>query len=618
MSNRLAQEESPYLQQHINNPVHWYGWCNEAFERAKSENRGIFISIGYSSCHWCHVMEHEVFENEKIAEILNEYFICVKVDREERPDIDKHYQEVHQLINQRSGGWPLSMFCTPENKPFYSGTYIPPESYANVLGFRELVTILSEKIGSKDEKLFNNANEIEKFLKVPSHPKEATKLHEQIGTRFLTGVHNYYDEKNGGFSVAPKFPQTSTLNMLLNLYLIYDNQEAKKMLEHTLHVMAKGGMYDIVDGGFCRYSTDDSYLVPHFEKMCYDNGLLIEIYSRAYKHLKDERYLEVASQSADFMEKFMSENSLYYSASDADSDGAEGTYFVYDYDETFEYLKAQNIEESYISEALKALSITKSGNFEGNSIARFTCKEKYEDVLAHLKVMRQSRAYPFIDKKVITSCNAMMVKGVLELSNSEKSYKDDAIKTLHVLLEKMYKNDILYHSMLINSQPKIEAFLEDYAYLGVALIKAYETTFDEYYLIIAQKLANRALEKFYESGRWYFSKGDFETLEGISDGTFPSSISVMVDLLLSLSIHIDIKYKHFAFKTLEYNSLKLMKSPSNAPYLSNMALRYIKEDRVVKSTQENLEKIESIKYPYTTLHVSKDSDYMICGDSSCF
>ncbi|MDP2894076.1 MAG: DUF255 domain-containing protein, partial [Sulfurimonas sp.] len=371
MSNRLANEDSPYLQQHKDNPVEWYPWCEEAFQRAKEENKAVFISIGYSSCHWCHVMEENVFTNKECAEILNKHFISIKVDREERPDIDKHYQEVYMLLNRRSGGWPTSIFCTPDNKPFFAGTYIPPHSKEESIegmGFIELTRLIADKISQNDEQLLKNADEIENFLNHKEHPKEATVLKEDFAKNFMLQAKNNYDTLHGGFSIAPKFPHASTLGTLLAIDKLYDDKAARAMVITTLNSMKQGGIYDLVEGGFCRYSVDDKWLVPHFEKMLYDNALLCELYTNAYLTYKDESFLHVAKECADFWHNHMSENNLLYSASDADSEGEEGTYYIYSYDEVYEALAKEGYEK--IDELLGKLSISKEGNFEGKNIIR--------------------------------------------------------------------------------------------------------------------------------------------------------------------------------------------------------------------------------------------------------
>ena len=626
MPNRLQYEDSPYLQQHKENPVDWWPWCDEAFEKAKAENKGIFISIGYSSCHWCHVMEHEVFENETIAVYLNEHFISIKVDKEERPDIDKHYQEVHQLLNRRAGGWPTSIFSTPENKPFYAATYIPPEPVDRNMGFMQLIEIIAPKIKENDEKLFQNADEIETYLRPDKRPTEAKELQLAIVDTFVKQASHNYEATYGGFSATPKFPHVSTLTALLNITAVESNKEAEKMLRHTLEQMQRGGMLDIVEGGFCRYSTDDKWLVPHFEKMTYDNGLLIELYTKASSLLDDARLLVTAKESADFMLEKMAEADLFYSASDADTEGEEGKYFVYDYEEVVSCLQAEGYDKQKVEEITKALSITPEGNFEGNNIVQLLPDERpewFSDVMRLLRGLRERRQYPFIDKKVQVSWNAMMISALYTLGDFEPAYRDQATAHLDALLASMYIDGTLYHSTLIHKKPKVTAFLEDYAYLGRALIKAYESTFDEAYLLLAQQFANTALMNFYEEGRWYFSKGEFVTEAEIGDSSYPGSVGVMVDLLLSLGALLDAKYHHFGFKTLEYYSLKLSKTPIYFPYFLDQAHRYMKEDRIVKGQKErlleNLSQLAKLSYPYVRRYATQEStEFMICGMQSCF
>jgi uncharacterized protein YyaL (SSP411 family) len=627
MSNRLEKEDSPYLQQHKDNPVDWWPWCDEAFEKAQNENKAIFISIGYSSCHWCHVMEETVFQNKECADILNEYFVSIKVDREERPDIDKHYQEVHMLLNRRAGGWPTSIFCTPQNKPFFAGTYIPPESQQGSIegmGFKELARLIGEKIAAKDEQIFKNADEVEGFLNYEEHPKEATVLKEDFTKNFMLQVKNNYQTKDGGFSVAPKFPHASTLNTLITVDKLYDDKSARAMVEHTLKSMTKGGMYDLIDGGFCRYSVDDEWCVPHFEKMLYDNALLCEVYTNAYLTYKDDYYLQIAREIADFWYNFMSEDNLFYSASDADSEGEEGTYFTYTYAEVYNTLEENGFEN--IESILETLSVTKRGNFEGKNIIRLKENKKpkeFEKIKMLLSSIRAKREYPFIDKKVQTSWSAMMIKSLFKLGEIDAKYKEKAIISLNELLNTMYVDTKLYHTTLIHKTPKVEAFLEDYAYLSLALVSAYTSTNEELYLIRAQHLANVALEKFYKEGTWKFSKGEFETKAEISDNTYPSSVSVMLDVLISLtSLLEDDKYEHFAFKTLEYNSYELGRRPVIYPYMLRQMLRHVKGDRIIKSNSQNLQsnsfEIVSLRYPFILKKVSEDNDFMICGAKSCF
>lgn len=618
MSNRLEYEDSPYLQQHKDNPFDWYPWCDEAFLKAKSENKAIFISIGYSSCHWCHVMEHEVFENPEIAAFVNQHFVCIKVDREERPDIDKHYQELHNLLNRRAGGWPLSIFCTPENKPFYAATYIPPYNQNQMMGFSELTAIIAEKVAQNDEKLFQNADEIAAFMRPKNESVQATVLNEKIITQFSLQAEHNYDEINGGFSKSPKFPHVSTLTTLLTFDRLQSDEKIKTIITHTLDSMALGGLYDHIDGGFCRYSTDEAWLVPHFEKMTYDNALLCGLYGHTGIIYQNDHYLEIARKTADFMMKFMMEDDLFYSASDADSEGKEGKYFIYSYDEIITSLKKLSIP----NEAAQSIGAAQEGNFEGHCIIRLSNNERpewFEPFCRELSILRQNRTYPFIDRKVITAWNAMMIEALFILGKSDHTYTDQAIRSLKKLLTTMFLKEKLKHSTLIHKTPKIDAFLEDYAYLCSALIEAYQATLDESYLIEAQRFANKALELFYEEGKWYFSRGTFTTVAEMDDGTYPSALGVMVNVLLNLGVLIDPKYRHFGSKSLEYVSLKLMKTPIYYPTLTTAATAYLKGHRLIKNNAKSLRELHRLHYPFALLKNDEMlKNFSVCGENSCF
>lgn len=627
MSNRLEKEDSPYLQQHKENPVDWYPWCDEAFAKAEKENKAIFISIGYSSCHWCHVMEEKVFQNQECADILNNNFIAIKIDREERPDIDKHYQEVYQLLNNRAGGWPTSIFCTSENKPFFAGTFIPADDEAQALqgmGFQELTTLISGKIKEKDNDIFKNAEEIQDHLGRVSHPTQATMLKEDFRKNFMLQVKNNYDPKYGGFSSSPKFAHASTLNTLIVVDKLYEDKSAASMVKYTLDAMKKGGFYDLVDGGFCRYSTDNKWTVPHFEKMLYDNALLCETYTNAYLHFKDDSYLQIAKDCADFWYNFMSEDNLFYSASDADSEGAEGMYFIYSYSEVHKLL----VDNGYtnVESMLEEMSVTKGGNFEGKNIIRFENgegPEYFTEVKILLQGLRKTRKYPFCDRKIQTSWSSMMIKSLFILGQVDVKYTARAQASLVVLMQTLYVDGQLYHTTLIHKKPKVKAFLEDYAYLAQTLLSAYKFTQNELYLIDAQRFANSALEEFYRNGVWNFSAGEFVTKAEIYDNTYISEVSVMLDVLFSLGTLLeDDKYSHFAFKTLEYNSYELGRKPVHSPFMLSQTLRYLKGDRVIKSDAENIKnqsnELARISYPFVLYKHSDENGYMICGDKSCF
>jgi len=627
MANHLKNEHSPYLQQHADNPVDWYPWGDEAFEKARKEHKSIFLSIGYSSCHWCHVMEHESFEDEATAKILNKHFVAIKVDREERPDIDKHFQDVYRLMNGKSGGWPTSIFLTEELKPFYSATYIPDEPKYGMMSFSSLLEVIADKYKNEKATLVTEADRILHYL----HPKEdkiqATKLDNSIINRVLEQSKQLFDSTNGGFNKAPKFPQASTLDLLLDLYRLTKDKDALNMALFSLSSMAKGGLRDIIDGGFCRYSTDNEWLVPHFEKMTYDNALLSEVYLKAYHATGQDFYKNIAFETLDFMLNKMSQDHLFYSASDADTEGEEGKYFVYSYEKALRSFEKAGIPSKVHEKLLKALHITEDGNFEDKNIVRVDDPKAidipyYEEAIQALQKRRKKRTYPFIDKKVLVSWNAMMIKSLFKAGRVEKKYLKIAIKSLDALLESMYINAELYHSTLIGKKPKIKAFLEDYAYLIEALIEAYESTLNEVYLVTATKLANNAIEKYFDKGKWKFSRGEFETNADIYDSSYPSSVATMISALYSISSLVDIVYKKFVFKTLEIYSYDVMRQPISTPRMTHMAIRYLKDDVIIKAKEEKLKEhitdLDTLPHPFSLLKNDTNDGFMICNSNSCF
>lgn len=627
MANRLKNEHSPYLQQHADNPVDWYPWGEEAFKKALKEHKPVFLSIGYSSCHWCHVMEHESFEDKATAKILNEYFVSIKVDREERPDIDKHFQKVYQLMNGRGGGWPTSIFLTEDLKPFYSATYIPDEPKYGMMSFSSLLEVIADKY--KDEKsiLVAEADKILHFLNPKEDKIQATKLDNSIINRVLDQSKQLFDSEHGGFNKAPKFPQASTLDLLLDLYKITGDKEALNMAVSSLSSMAKGGLYDRVEGGFCRYSTDNEWLVPHFEKMTYDNALLSEVYLKAYHATGQEFYKNIAFDTINFMIKQMSKDDLFYSASDADTDGEEGKYFVYSYDKALRSFEKAGIPSKAHPRLASSLHITKKGNFEGKNIIRVNDPKSlnipyYDEAINALKKRREKRVYPFIDKKILVSWNAMMIKSMFKASRVDKKYLPLAIKSLDALLQSMYINGELYHSTLIGKKPKIKAFLEDYAYLAEALIEAYKSTVNEVYLITVTKLVNNAIEKYFEKGKWKFSRGEFETDADIYDSSYPSSVATMLGVLYSISSLVDIVYKKFVFKTLEIHSYDVMRQPISTPRMSRMVIRYLKDDVIIKAKEEKLKAhitdLDTLTHPFSLFKNDTNDGYMICNSNACF
>jgi uncharacterized protein YyaL (SSP411 family) len=627
MANHLKNEHSPYLQQHADNPVNWYPWGENAFQKAQKEHKPIFLSIGYSSCHWCHVMEHESFEDEKTAKLLNKYFVSIKVDREERPDIDKHFQDIYQLMNGRPGGWPTSIFLTEDLKPFYSATYIPDEPKYGMMSFTSLLEVIADKYKNEKAILIDEADKILRHLNPKEDKIQATKLDESIIDRVREQAKQLFDNQDGGFNKAPKFPQASTLDLLLDIYKLTDDKETLNMALLSLSSMARGGLRDLIDGGFCRYSTDNEWLVPHFEKMTYDNALLSSVYIKAYHATGNDFYKNVAFETLDFMLEKMSEERLFYSATDADTEGEEGKYFVYSYDKALRSFEKAGIPSKAHKKLAEALHITKEGNFEGKNIVRVDDPKSidipyYEEAIEALKKRREKRTYPFIDKKVIVSWNAMMVTSLFKASRVESRFLKPAMKSLDKLLSTMYINSQLFHSTLIGKEPKIQAFLEDYAYLSEALIEAYESTLDEAYLITAQKLLNTAIEKYYAHGKWKFSRGEFETNADIYDSSYPSSVSTILWALYSISSLVDIIYKKFVFKTLEIHSYDVMRQPISTPKMSKMVIRYLKDDIIIKAKEKKLKlhitDVDKLPYPFTLIKGDSNDGYMLCNSNSCF
>ena len=624
MSNRLINEQSPYLQQHAHNPVDWYPWGEEAFEKARRENKPIFLSIGYSSCHWCHVMERESFENEELTKILNEHFVSIKVDREERPDIDKHFQEVFVTMNGRAGGWPLSIFMTPGKVPFYSATYIPPEPRYGMMGFGELLETIAAKYAKDRKTLEEKGQEVLEYLK-PKEKIQATKIDRNLESIVVKQMKQVYEPAFGGFGGAPKFPHASTLRLALALLQLHEDPELRQMVTHTLEGMSRGGLYDLVDGGFCRYSTDVMWLVPHFEKMTYDNALLAEVYLKAGLQLENPAFTQIAYETLDFMMERMMEKELFFSASDADTEGEEGKYFVYGYEEAVAAFREAGLEDP--AGVARRLGISPKGNFEGKNIPRLEESADRNDpeirkALEVLKKLREGRIYPFIDRKVQSSWNAMMIRSLFVAGRQERRYLEQAVRSLEALEAKMAAGVRLFHSTLIDAEPKIEGFLEDYAWWVTALLEGYRSTLDERYLIRATELANEAVRRFYDGGRWRIDDGEFREVCEDTDAGYPSALAVMTEGLLGIRALVDPVYEKFIGRTLEVHSYQLMRQPISRPTLTEAAIRFLRDDLLVKSSEERLRphipEIDTNGYPWFWLRTAFEPGFMLCGTQSCF
>ncbi|MCT4597621.1 MAG: thioredoxin domain-containing protein [Vallitalea sp.] len=548
--NRLAKEKSPYLLQHKNNPVDWYSWGEEAFERAKKEDKPILLSIGYSTCHWCHVMEKESFEDEEVANILNKSFISIKVDREERPDIDSVYMNVCQIMTG-AGGWPLNILLTPDKKPFYAGTYFPKHSRYGMIGFTELITNVSNMWNKDREKLLSKSNEIVDYMHSMNKHTEKNLLDNETINKAYNQFTNDFDSKYGGFSRAPKFPTPHNLLFLMKYYHFNKEKKALTMCLDTLKSMYKGGIYDHIGGGFSRYSTDEKWLVPHFEKMLYDNALLIIAYTDAYLITKDNLYKEIVHSIIQYIKRDMtSKEGGFYSAEDADSEGVEGKFYIWSYNEIISVLGNEQGELFN-----KHYGITRKGNFEGLNIPNLI-ENDLEDIVQNKELKdslnssieklfnyRKDRVHPHKDDKIITSWNGLIIAALAYAGRvlENKSYIDMAINSVEFIISNLIRKDGRLYIRYREKEAKNLGILDDYAYLIWGLIELYESTFEIKYLEKAIELNSDMINLFEdkENGGFFLYGNDSEQLiirpKESYDGAMPSGNSIAAYNLLRLS-----------------------------------------------------------------------------------
>ena len=555
MANRLINETSPYLQQHAHNPVDWHTWDPEALERAKKENKPIFLSIGYSACHWCHVMEHESFENEEIAALMNENFVSIKVDREERPDLDSVYVEAVRLMTG-SAGWPLSVFLTPDGKPFYGGTYFPPEDRGGMVGFSRLLKSVSEFYNTRRGDVVKATEQMLSMLRQSAAlTRNEDPLTEEIMSEAFQVLTTQFDRTNGGFGVRPKFPQPMIQEFLYRYFLRTGNEEARLMADLTLGRMALGGIYDQIGGGFHRYSTDPFWLVPHFEKMLYDNAMLARLYLHGYQLTKQGIYQRIAEETLDYVIREMTDPAGgFYSAQDADSEGVEGKYFVWRPEEVKQVL---GDDEGAL--VCKFFDVTEVGNFEESNILHVPHKieelaeqlglteedltMKVFDAQAKLLAVRQSRIAPDRDEKVLTCWNGLMLKSFAEAASilGEERFLQAAVKNADFILTHLRQDGKLLRSYK-DGVAKVPGYLSDYAFLADGLLALHEATFDRRWLDEAIGLGEEMVRLFWDelTGVFYDSSKEHESLvmrpRDFFDNALPSSSSVAVEVLLRLAV----------------------------------------------------------------------------------
>ena len=555
MPNRLINETSPYLLQHAHNPVDWYPWGPEALERARSEDMPILLSIGYSACHWCHVMERESFENEDIAALMNESFVSIKVDREERPDLDSIYMTAVQAMTGQ-GGWPMTVFLTPDGRPFYGGTYFPPEERGGLPGFPRVVQALARayrenrgEVVQATQRLVGHIRQVSAGVR-SREPLTADILHQAYG-----GIAGSFDDRHGGTGLQPKFPQPMVYEFLLRYHLRFESPDALDMVDLTLEKMARGGIYDQLGGGFHRYSTDTYWLVPHFEKMLYDNALLARLYLHAFQTTRKPLYRRVVEETLDYVTREMTHPSGgFYSAQDADSEGVEGKFFVWRPEEITDILGKEAAEV-----VNRVYGVTRTGNFEGHSILHVAeppekaagelgmAQPELDALLqasrAALLRARESRVRPARDDKVLTSWNGLMLGAFAEAGAvlDRPDYVSYANQNAKFLLNHLRKGDRLLRTYR-EPRAALNGYLEDYAFLVDGLITLHEATFDQDWLREAVALGYGMVDLFWDEGEglWYDTGRDHEALivrpRDVSDNATPSGASMATDVLLRLAV----------------------------------------------------------------------------------
>ncbi len=554
MTNRLTNESSPYLLQHAENPVDWFPWDQEALTLARELNKPILLSVGYAACHWCHVMAHESFEDPETASLMNDNFINIKVDREERPDIDRIYMNAVVAMTGQ-GGWPMTVALTPEGEPFFGGTYFPPTPRHGLPSFKQVLSSLADAWKNRRDQVLESALGITDYLgSTMTVAAGAPELDESVLEKAFSGISRSFDERYGGFGQAPKFPQPMTLEYLLRYYLRDGDKESLYMVERTLESMAKGGIFDQLGGGFARYSTDNNWLVPHFEKMLYDNALLARVYLHAWKVTGRPLFRRVVEDTLDWLlAEMQDEGGGFYSSLDADSEGVEGKYYVWSASEI------QNVLGDDADLFSELFGVTQGGNWEGTNILHGPNNLSQLDVdlddavrlitmaKKKLAAARESRVRPGLDDKVLTSWNGLALAAFAEAGRELKSevYTEAAIRNAEFIHKNLRQPDgRLFRTWKAGKGAKIAGFLEDYAFLADGLLALYQSTFDERWFTWGQELADHILSHFVDTeGVGFFdTPDDHEQLisrpRETQDNAIPSGNAVAVSVLLQLYLYV--------------------------------------------------------------------------------
>lgn len=618
--NRLKNETSPYLLQHADNPVDWYAWGEEALEKARKEDKPILLSIGYSACHWCHVMAHESFEDKATAEMMNELFVNIKVDREERPDLDDIYMKATQIFNQGSGGWPMTVFMTPDGKPFHAGTYYPKEPRYGMPSFKMVMEAVRDAYDNKRQQVEHSANRIVEVLQseaignTENAEKYFTpKLLERAAQKLIAQA----DEIHGGLHTGqPKFPNPMNLDYLLRYYTHTKDEDVLNVVTFTLEKMARGGLYDQLGYGFHRYSVDEQWLVPHFEKMLYDNAQLARVYLHAYQVTQNSFFAEICQQILTYVEREMLDEKSggFYSTQDADSEGEEGKFFIWT-PEAFEAVLENHLSADEIDLLKKYWDVTPGGNFEGHNILHVekpnsALQPKIETARQLLFEAREHRIKPGRDEKMLAAWNGMMLAAFAEAGRvfSNEHYTTIARHNAYFILHDLsMKNGRLYRTYK-DGESKLNGYLEDYACVIDGLLELYQSTFETRWFVEAQRLADHVLKHFKSSdgGGFYDTSDDHETLvarpRSLMDNATPGGNNLMAYNLVRLGAYTgQTEYENAALVVFKQvlNAVEQYPSAFGVALIGiDFLVRRAVEVAIIGSVQESREILEALQKPF--------------------
>lgn len=637
--NRLQHETSPYLRQHAGNPVDWYPWGDEAFARAKTENKPILLSVGYSACHWCHVMAHESFEHEPTAQMMNQLFINIKVDREERPDVDDIYMQAVQALSGQ-GGWPMTVFLTPEGKPFYGGTYFPREPRQGMPAFRQILAGVAEAYQNRRDQVEEAASNLTEALNrdLLGLPHDPDALNVNLLDEAYRRMGQNFDQMHGGLGGAPKFPQPMNLEFLLRSYARTGDSEPLEQVTFTLRKMARGGIYDQLGGGFHRYSVDAVWLVPHFEKMLYDNAQLSRLYLHAWQITGDEFYKRIATEVCDYVLREMTApEGGFYSATDADSEGEEGKFFTWSIDE----LRERLADDARV--AIEYWGASPRGNFEGHNIlyvpnedevvaerlnlSTDELRAKIASIKDKLYAARTQRVHPGLDDKILTAWNAMMLASLSEAARvlDRDDYRASAIRSAEFLLRDLQQPDGRLYRTHKDRQSKIDGYLEDYAHLIDGLLELYQTTFEERWFIEARSLADYVLEHFAASEGGFYDTGDqHEALivrpRNLQDNAVPSGNSMIAKGLARLAAYTgDARYEEAARKLLSMLAEAMRQYPQafgEALSAADMLVSGLAEVAVIGEPKAAKPLLDVVQKPYHPNAIAALSPANVPGEAT--